>query len=160
MGTTTMGVKLDEATRSRIKLAAQKMDRTPHWLIKQAIFNYLVQLEAGETVEEIPLQLNESASDEVAADEMVQPFLDFAEHILPQSVARSAVTAAWRRPETDAVPMLLEQARLPAPLAEKTRQLAFTLAKKLRHQKGQPDAPVWCKVCFRSFHYLHRKAWR
>jgi len=33
MGTTTMGVKLDEATRERIKTAAQSMDRTPHWLI-------------------------------------------------------------------------------------------------------------------------------
>lgn len=61
MGTTTMGVKLDEATRDRIKLAAQKIDRTPHWLIKQAIFNYLGQLEAGETLAEIPLQLNDAA---------------------------------------------------------------------------------------------------
>ncbi|WP_258958231.1 hypothetical protein, partial [Escherichia marmotae] len=41
MGTTTMGVKLDEATRDRIKAAAQQIDRTPHWVIKQAIFNYL-----------------------------------------------------------------------------------------------------------------------
>ncbi|MCV3298244.1 trifunctional transcriptional regulator/proline dehydrogenase/L-glutamate gamma-semialdehyde dehydrogenase [Pantoea ananatis] len=136
MGTTTMGVKLDEATRNRIKLAAQKLDRTPHWLIKQAIFNYLTQLDAGETVDEIPLQLNDSASDELAPEEIVQPFLEFAENILPQSVARSAVTAAWRRPETDAVPMLLEQARLPAALAEKTQQLAHQLADKLRHQKG------------------------
>nr|MDQ6120254.1 hypothetical protein [Klebsiella pneumoniae subsp. pneumoniae] len=41
MGTTTMGVKLDDATRERIKSAASRIDRTPHWLIKQAIFNYL-----------------------------------------------------------------------------------------------------------------------
>ncbi|STR71800.1 proline dehydrogenase/delta-1-pyrroline-5-carboxylate dehydrogenase [Raoultella ornithinolytica] len=41
MGTTTMGVKLDDATRERIKFAASRIDRTPHWLIKQAIFNYL-----------------------------------------------------------------------------------------------------------------------
>ena len=47
MGTTTMGVKLDEATRDRIKSAAQRIDRTPHWLIKQAIFNYLERLESG-----------------------------------------------------------------------------------------------------------------
>ncbi|ORM86987.1 proline dehydrogenase [Pantoea allii] len=158
MGTTTMGVKLDEATRSRIKLAAQKIDRTPHWLIKQAIFNYLTQLEAGETVEEIPLQLSDAAADELAPEEMVQPFLEFAENILPQSVARSAVTAAWRRPETDAVPMLLEQARLPAALAEKTHQLAYALADKLRHQKGQPAAPAWCRACCRSSPSLLRKA--
>ena len=39
MGTTTMGVKLDDATRERIKSAATRIDRTPHWLIKQAIFS-------------------------------------------------------------------------------------------------------------------------
>ncbi|ELY6359595.1 trifunctional transcriptional regulator/proline dehydrogenase/L-glutamate gamma-semialdehyde dehydrogenase, partial [Cronobacter sakazakii] len=46
-----------------------------------------------------------------------------------------AITAAWRRAETDAVPMLLEQARLPQPVAEKTHQLAWSLAEKLRNQK-------------------------
>lgn len=39
MGTTTMGVKLDDATRERIKTAATRIDRTPHWLIKQAILD-------------------------------------------------------------------------------------------------------------------------
>ena len=39
MGTTTMGVKLDDATRERIKSAATRIDRTPHWLIKQAILS-------------------------------------------------------------------------------------------------------------------------
>ncbi|MEY0874439.1 ribbon-helix-helix protein, CopG family, partial [Providencia manganoxydans] len=33
-----MGVRLDEATRGRIKNAAQRLDRTSHWLIKQAIY--------------------------------------------------------------------------------------------------------------------------
>ncbi|MGC0904290.1 trifunctional transcriptional regulator/proline dehydrogenase/L-glutamate gamma-semialdehyde dehydrogenase [Pantoea agglomerans] len=137
MATTTMGVKLDDATRERIKLAAQRIDRTPHWLIKQAIFNYLGQLENGNTVPEIPLSAQAAAeSDDTQPEETHQPFLDFAEQILPQSVTRSAVTAAWRRPETDAVPMMLEQARLPAALAEKTHQLAYQLADKLRHQKG------------------------
>ncbi|SFN24815.1 L-proline dehydrogenase /delta-1-pyrroline-5-carboxylate dehydrogenase [Candidatus Pantoea varia] len=137
MATTTMGVKLDDATRERIKLAAQRIDRTPHWLIKQAIFNYLSQLESGDAVPEIPLSAQAAAeSDDTQPEESHQPFLDFAEQILPQSVTRSAVTAAWRRPETDAVPMMLEQARLPAALAEKTHQLAYQLADKLRHQKG------------------------
>ena len=137
MATTTMGVKLDDATRERIKLAAQRIDRTPHWLIKQAIFNYLGQLETGNTVPEIPISAQAAAeSDDTQPEETHQPFLDFAEQILPQSVTRSAVTAAWRRPETDAVPMMLEQARLPAALAEKTHQLAYQLADKLRHQKG------------------------
>nr|WP_314984224.1 trifunctional transcriptional regulator/proline dehydrogenase/L-glutamate gamma-semialdehyde dehydrogenase [uncultured Pantoea sp.] len=137
MATTTMGVKLDDATRERIKLAAQRIDRTPHWLIKQAIFNYLSQLESGDAVPEVSLSAHVVAeADDIQPEETHQPFLDFAEQILPQSVTRSAVTAAWRRPETDAVPMMLEQARLPAALAEKTHQLAYQLADKLRHQKG------------------------
>ncbi|MGL4454822.1 MAG: proline dehydrogenase, partial [Plesiomonas sp.] len=47
MASTTMGVKVDDATRERIKSAAQQIDRTPHWLIKQAIFAYLEQVERG-----------------------------------------------------------------------------------------------------------------
>ncbi|EKM6428690.1 trifunctional transcriptional regulator/proline dehydrogenase/L-glutamate gamma-semialdehyde dehydrogenase [Cronobacter sakazakii] len=139
MGTTTMGVKLDDATRERIKSAATKIDRTPHWLIKQAIFNYLEQLENSDGLPELPALLASAAneSDEVPApvEDTHQPFLEFAEQIQPQSVSRAAITAAWRRAETDAVPMLLEQARLPQPVAEKTHQLAWSLAEKLRNQK-------------------------
>ncbi|CCJ73053.1 Transcriptional repressor of PutA and PutP / Proline dehydrogenase (Proline oxidase) / Delta-1-pyrroline-5-carboxylate dehydrogenase [Cronobacter condimenti 1330] len=139
MGTTTMGVKLDDATRERIKAAATKIDRTPHWLIKQAIFNYLEQLENSDGLPELPALLagaaNESDDAVAPPEENHQPFLEFAEQIQPQSVSRAAITAAWRRAETDAVPMLLEQARLPQPVAEKTHQLAWSLAEKLRNQK-------------------------
>ena len=55
MGTTTMGVKLDDATRERIKTAASRIDRTPHWLIKQAIFNYLERLENDDALPELPV---------------------------------------------------------------------------------------------------------
>ncbi len=51
--TTTMGVRLDEATRERIKNAAQRLDRTSHWLIKQAIYNYLEQLDNGQAFPEL-----------------------------------------------------------------------------------------------------------
>ncbi|ELY6428992.1 trifunctional transcriptional regulator/proline dehydrogenase/L-glutamate gamma-semialdehyde dehydrogenase, partial [Cronobacter sakazakii] len=123
----------------RIKSAATKIDRTPHWLIKQAIFNYLEQLENSDGLPELPALLAGAAneSDEVPApvEETHQPFLEFAEQIQPQSVSRAAITAAWRRAETDAVPMLLEQSRLPQPVAEKTHQLAWSLAEKLRNQK-------------------------
>lgn len=139
MGMTTMGVKLDEATRERIKNAASRIDRTPHWLIKQAIFNYLERLESDEGLPELPALLagaaNEGEEVAVATEESPQPFLEFAEQILPQSVSRAAITGAYRRAETDAVPMLLEQARLPQPVAEQAHQLAWTLAEKLRNQK-------------------------
>ena len=92
MGMTTMGVKLDDATRERIKTAATRIDRTPHWLIKQAIFNYLERLESEEGLPELPALLagavNEGEEAATAADENHQPFLEFAEQILPQSVSR------------------------------------------------------------------------
>src|SRR5471032_1610573 len=141
MGMTTMGVKLDEATRDRLKVAAQGIDRTPHWLIKQAIYSYLERLEKGDALPEIPA-LNAASmgeSDEPptpSSPESHQPFLDFAEQILPQSVSRSAITAAYRRPEAEAVSMLLEQARLPAPMDQAAHKLAYDLASKLRNQKS------------------------
>ncbi|NTZ36400.1 trifunctional transcriptional regulator/proline dehydrogenase/L-glutamate gamma-semialdehyde dehydrogenase [Enterobacter sp. JMULE2] len=139
MGMTTMGVKLDDATRERIKTAATRIDRTPHWLIKQAIFNYLERLESDEGLPELPALLagaaNESEEAPAAGDENHQPFLEFAEQILPQSVSRAAITGAYRRAETDAVPMLLEQARLPEAIAAQAHSLAYQLADKLRNQK-------------------------
>ncbi len=134
MAATTMGVKLDDATRERIKSAATRIDRTPHWLIKQAIFNYLEKLENDEPLAEIAAS-GEIEETTAPIEENHQPFLDFAEHILPQSVTRATITAAYRRPETDAVPMLLEQARLPEPVASAAHNLAYQLAEKLRNQK-------------------------
>lgn len=118
--TTTMGVKLDEETRERLKKAASKIDRTPHWLIRQAIFNLLEAIESGQTPFFSELSGTGNEPDKTTEkNEPVQPFLDFAEQVLPQSVIRAAITAAWRRPETDAVPMILEQARLTPALSEK-----------------------------------------
>lgn len=139
MGMTTMGVKLDDATRERIKTAATRIDRTPHWLIKQAIFNYLERLESEDSLPELPALLagaaNESEDAAAIVEESHQPFLEFAEQILPQSVSRAAITGAYRRAETDAVPMLLEQARLPDAIASKAHDLAYQLADRLRNQK-------------------------
>ncbi len=164
MGTTTMGVKLDDATRERIKSAASRIDRTPHWLIKQAIFNYLEKLENDETLPELPALLsgaaNESDDASEPTEEPYQPFLEFAEQILPQSVSRAAITAARRRPETDAVPMLLEQARLPQPLGEQAHKLAYQLAEKLRNQKTASGRAGMVQSLLQEFSSLHRKGWR
>ena len=138
MATTTLGVKLDDATRERLKQAAQAIERTPHWIIKQAIFNYLEQIEGG---------LSPAAQSGLAAaageeslealnEQGLQVFLDFAESILPQSVLRAAITSAYRRPETEALPMLLEQARLPQDKAEAANKMALGIAEKLRNQKS------------------------
>ncbi|PHX41546.1 proline dehydrogenase, partial [Pseudomonas syringae pv. syringae] len=114
-----MGVKLDDPTRERLKAAAHSIDRTPHWLIKQAIFNYLEKLESGATLLELDGAAGKDNEDrgELAEEAGLQCFLDFAESIQPQSVLRAAITSAYRRPEPEVVPMLLEQARLSAPVA-------------------------------------------
>lgn len=138
MATTTLGVKLDDATRERLKQAAQSLDRTPHWLIKQAIFNYLEQVEGGLTPAEhsgLAAAAGEEALENLG-EQGLQVFLDFAESILPQSVLRAAITGAYRRPETEALPMLLEQARLPQDQAEATQKMALGIAEKLRNQKS------------------------
>ncbi|WP_055336526.1 trifunctional transcriptional regulator/proline dehydrogenase/L-glutamate gamma-semialdehyde dehydrogenase [Ralstonia solanacearum] len=151
MATTTLGVKLDDASRERLKRAAQSIDRTPHWLIKQAIFTYLDQVERGQLPNDVKADTSGPAADglpsaaEAVADmadtdgvgteAVVQPFLEFAQSVQPQSVLRAAITAAYRRPETEAIPMLLEQARLPGALSSEARQLARDLAGKLRAQK-------------------------
>jgi predicted transcriptional regulator len=138
MATTTLGVKLDDPTRERLKAAATSIDRTPHWLIKQAIFNYLEKLEGGATLTELNGSGLKDADDagEVQNDHAHQCFLEFAESILPQSVLRASITAAYRRPEPEVVPMLIEQARLPAQMAEATNKLAASIAEKLRNQKS------------------------
>jgi RHH-type proline utilization regulon transcriptional repressor/proline dehydrogenase/delta 1-pyrroline-5-carboxylate dehydrogenase len=38
---TTVGVKLDDATRQRLKAVADQLDRTPHWAIKTALIEWL-----------------------------------------------------------------------------------------------------------------------
>ncbi|KAF1071519.1 MAG: Bifunctional protein PutA [Pseudomonas citronellolis] len=137
MATTTLGVKLDDVTRERLKQAAQQLDRTPHWLIKQAIFTYLEQVEGGLTPAEhagLAAAAGEEAVDALS-EQGLQVFLDFAESILPQSVLRAAITSAYRRPETEALPMLLDLARLPKAQADAASKMALGIAEKLRNQK-------------------------
>lgn len=140
MATTTLGVKLDDASRDRLKRVAQSIDRTPHWLIKQAIFTYLEQIEHGHLPHEATAggaadADGADAGDLAHADGAPQPFLEFAQSIQPQSVLRAAITSAYRRPETDCVPVLLEQARLPQQQAEAAIKMAKKLATSLREQK-------------------------
>lgn len=48
MGKTTMGIKLDQETRDRLKALGKVKERTPHWLMVHAIREYL---DREETVE-------------------------------------------------------------------------------------------------------------
>ncbi len=122
MASTTLGVKVDDLLRSRLRDAATRLERTPHWLIKQAIFAYLEKIEQGQLPPELSgaagsAEMGDGAAVEHDEDGAAHPFLEFAQNVQPQSVLRAAITAAYRRPEPECVPFLLGQARLPAKLA-------------------------------------------
>ncbi|MGK0149639.1 trifunctional transcriptional regulator/proline dehydrogenase/L-glutamate gamma-semialdehyde dehydrogenase [Pseudomonas putida] len=140
--TTTVGVKLSPEMRERLRGAAHAAERTPHWVIRQLIHTFIERSERGESVADllnfVAARENEALAEvlDSYSERQAQPFLDFAELILPQSTLRSAITAAYRRPEVEVVPMLLEQARLGEEAASKATALAIRLAEKLRHQKN------------------------
>ncbi len=48
MASTTIGVKIDPALRDRLKALAETRKRSPHWIVKEAIGEYLDREEAIE----------------------------------------------------------------------------------------------------------------
>jgi len=42
----TLGIKLDDATRERLKNVASGLDRAPHWVVKVALIEFLEREEA------------------------------------------------------------------------------------------------------------------
>lgn len=64
------------------------------------------------------------------------PFADFAPRTPLNNPLRAAITAAYRRPEPEALAPLLAQARLPADQAASAEQLALRIAKALRERKA------------------------
>ena len=61
-----------------------------------------------------------------------RPFAAFEQEVAPQSALRAAITAAYRVPEPECVPALLEQARLAPPVGDAARSLARRLVSALR----------------------------
>ncbi|OGB51862.1 MAG: trifunctional transcriptional regulator/proline dehydrogenase/L-glutamate gamma-semialdehyde dehydrogenase [Burkholderiales bacterium RIFOXYD12_FULL_59_19] len=127
MATVTLGIKVDESLRIRIKEAATLQGKTPHWLIKQAVMQYVESVERGqlqplvitgathaiETPEpDLPDELSPPATALFSAP---QPFLDWAQNVLPQTDMRAAITAAWHRPEPECLPLLVQLAHVTDP---------------------------------------------
>ncbi|NMU89295.1 trifunctional transcriptional regulator/proline dehydrogenase/L-glutamate gamma-semialdehyde dehydrogenase [Achromobacter ruhlandii] len=136
MASTTLGVKVDDALRDRLKAAAQKLNCTPHWLHKQAILAYLDKIERGHLPAEMSHLGGEEGGDEESGEQQAAatpPFYEFGQDVQPQSVLRAAITAAYRRPEPECVPLLLGQARMPN--LEKVHAMATDLVKKLRGKR-------------------------
>lgn len=50
---TTMGVKIDKRLRQRLIVAAKSLEKTPHWLMKHAIVDWLERVEAGADLAEL-----------------------------------------------------------------------------------------------------------
>lgn len=138
MSTTTMGVKIDDEIRARLKVAAEREGCTPHALVKQALVAAIERSERGLTAVIAPT----AAAAPAVGDGSLQdesPFLPFARGVQPQSVLRARVTGAYRMPETECVPMLIGPATLPPAKAEAARERARMLVEALR-EKGQKGA--------------------
>jgi RHH-type proline utilization regulon transcriptional repressor/proline dehydrogenase/delta 1-pyrroline-5-carboxylate dehydrogenase len=132
MGATTLGLKVDEALRARLRAAADRVGRTPHWLIKQGLVALLERIERGDGLPAGPAADGLAAEDEAPHSGAPQPFLEFAQSVQPQSVLRAAITAAYRRPEEECLPALLAAAQLPAQAAARAQALATKLVEALR----------------------------
>lgn len=53
MGNSTVGLRLDQTTQERLKALGEARDRSPHYLMKEAVEKYLVSEEAIETEREL-----------------------------------------------------------------------------------------------------------
>ena len=142
---TTLGIKVDDVFKNRLRVCAEAVARTPHWFIKQAVLTGIEKVERegveaawrwinGDTATDAASQAG-GATDNAEGATVPQPFLEFAQSVSPQSVLRSAITAAYRRPEQESLPALIGQARLEAPLLTKTQALARTLVESLRAKR-------------------------
>ncbi len=137
MGVTTIGVKIDEQVRLRIKAAAEAHGRSPHYVVKQMILQGLERLERGEglAVGEETAEPGGLDAAEAPQEPAPVPFLEMAQEVQPQTVLRAAITAAYRRPETECVPALVAQAQLAPELSAAVQDTARRLALKLRSKR-------------------------
>ena len=134
MAVTTIGVKIDEDLKMRLKRAADGIGRSPHWLIKQGIFSVLERVERGEALNELLAPAIDVTDTPTVADIPQPPFLEFAQTVQPQSVLRARITAAYRRPETECLPLLIAEATLPKTVTTAARDLARKLVEALREK--------------------------
>src|SRR5690606_21883472 len=135
MATTTLGVKVDESLRERLRVAATRLGCTPHWLHKQALYAYIDAIERGQLPAEISY-FDTDASDagqEVAAPDVSPPFYEFVQDVQPQSVLRAAITSAYRRPETECLPLRIDKARNAQP--KDVHALASKLVQTVRGKR-------------------------
>jgi len=69
----------------------------------------------------------------------IEPFANITQHF-EQSPLRADITAAWRKPEMEAIAWLLERTQLPHEMVERSQRLALHITKALRASKGSGGA--------------------
>jgi RHH-type transcriptional regulator, proline utilization regulon repressor / proline dehydrogenase / delta 1-pyrroline-5-carboxylate dehydrogenase len=132
---TTIGVKVDDDLKARLKAAAQSVGRTPHWLVKHALISEVERIEqSGQLTGDAPIGVEDDEKPRGTQD-VPHPFLDFAQSVQPQSVLRSQITAAYRRAEQDCLPLLLSEASMADPLRSAASAMAQNLVVALREKK-------------------------
>ncbi|MFG1410085.1 trifunctional transcriptional regulator/proline dehydrogenase/L-glutamate gamma-semialdehyde dehydrogenase [Xanthobacter sp. VTT E-85241] len=131
---TTIGVKVDDALRARLKAAAARQGRTPHFLVKQALVAML------DTLDETEASLSAGATplpEALAGARESEPFLAFAQAVRPESVLRARITAAYRAPEEECLPRLISDATLPSAQTKAVAERAKHLIRALRAKAGK-----------------------
>ncbi|PWR24701.1 trifunctional transcriptional regulator/proline dehydrogenase/L-glutamate gamma-semialdehyde dehydrogenase [Zavarzinia aquatilis] len=132
MALTTIGVKVSDELRARLKAAADRIGQTPHWLVKQALTAAIERIERGQGLDAGGEGDGVALLDGDGATELSLPFLEFAQGVQPQGVLRARITAAYRRPEPECLPYLIEQASLPEDKRGRVATLALDLVTQLR----------------------------
>ncbi|MBB3931475.1 RHH-type proline utilization regulon transcriptional repressor/proline dehydrogenase/delta 1-pyrroline-5-carboxylate dehydrogenase [Kaistia hirudinis] len=123
MGSTTVGIKVDDETKARLKSAADVIGKSPHWLAKKGLMAAIAEAEGG-------------AGDAAYPAEPDRPFLALAGSVRPQSPLRARITAAARLPETDCLPLLISEATLPPAVRADAAAIARGLVERLRAKAG------------------------
>ncbi len=73
-----VGVKLDEELQARLKALGERCERSPHWLMKKAISEYVDRMEAEENERQLLIDRwnNYQETDEAISHESVVKWLE------------------------------------------------------------------------------------
>ncbi|BAC24580.1 putA [Wigglesworthia glossinidia endosymbiont of Glossina brevipalpis] len=154
MDTRILGIKLDNKLSHRIENISSRLNRTPHWIIKQAIFLHLDDLEKkSKSSEKLIENKNEiqDYQDKINEKIIFKPFFEFAQQILPQSYLRFNTTNAWSTPEKEIVPKLLELSKCEEETEKKIHELSKYLAKGLREKSKKYNREQMVQDLLREF---------
>ena len=91
-----------------------------------------------------------------AMSDQLTPFAAFRAELVHQNAFRAAITAAYRRPEPECLPMLLELATLAPEESARAASIARDLAAKLRVKTRSSGL----EGLIHEYHCRARRGWR